>query len=56
MDFPLRPAGRVLLESVDRLAHFAASTRLADIPQPVLARAKAIVADPTASPAETCPV
>jgi 2-methylcitrate dehydratase PrpD len=45
MDFPLRPASNVLLESVDRLAQFAASTRLSDIPQPVLARAKAIIAD-----------
>jgi 2-methylcitrate dehydratase PrpD len=45
MDFPLRPASNVLLESVDRLAQFAAGTRLADIPQPVLARAKAIIAD-----------
>ena len=45
MDFPLRPASSVLLESVERLARFAADTRLADIPQPVLARAKAIVAD-----------
>ena len=45
MDFPLRPASNVLLESVDRLAQFAATTRLADIPQPVLSRAKAIVAD-----------
>jgi 2-methylcitrate dehydratase PrpD len=45
MDFPLRPASNVLLESVSRLAQFAAATRLSDIPQPVLARAKAIVAD-----------
>jgi 2-methylcitrate dehydratase PrpD len=45
MDFPLRPASSVLLESVDRLAQFAAATRLSDIPQPVQARAKAIVAD-----------
>ena len=45
MDFPLRPASSVLLESVDRLARFAATTRLSDIPQPVLARARAIVAD-----------
>ena len=45
MDFPLRPASNVLLESVDRLAQFAATTRLADIPQPVLSRAKEIVAD-----------
>lgn len=45
MDFPLRPASSVLLESVDRLAQFAAATRLSDIPQPVLGRAKAIVAD-----------
>ena len=45
MDFPLRPASSVLLESVDRLAQFAATTQLSDIPQPVLSRAKAIVAD-----------
>jgi 2-methylcitrate dehydratase PrpD len=45
MDFPLRPASNALLESVDRLAQFAAATRLSDIPQPVQARAKAIVAD-----------
>jgi 2-methylcitrate dehydratase PrpD len=48
MDFPLRPASSALLESVDRLAQFAAGTRLSDIPQPVLSRAKAIIADTVA--------
>ena len=48
MDFPLRPASEALLESVERLAQFAARTRLSDIPQPVLARAKAIIADTVA--------
>jgi len=48
MDFPLRPASNVLLESVDRLAQFAAYTRLSDIPQPVLSRVKAIIADTVA--------
>jgi 2-methylcitrate dehydratase PrpD len=48
VDFPLRPASNVLLESVERLAQFAAHTRLPDIPQPVLARAKAIIADTVA--------
>ena len=45
MDFPLRPASNVLLESVERLAQFAGATRLSDIPPPVLSRVKAIVAD-----------
>ena len=48
MDFPPRPASHVLLESVDRLAQFAAQTRLSDIPQTVLSRAKAIIADTAA--------
>ena len=48
MDFPLRPASDALLESVDRLAQFAARTRLSDIPQPVRERAKAIIADTVA--------
>jgi 2-methylcitrate dehydratase PrpD len=48
MDFPLRPASNVLLESVDRLAQFAAHTQLSDIPQPVLSRVKSIIADTVA--------
>jgi len=48
VDFPLRPASDALLESVDRLAQFAARTRLSDIPQPVRERAKAIIADTVA--------
>jgi len=38
----------VLLGSVERLAQFAAQTRLSDIPPPVLSRAKAIIADTVA--------
>lgn len=48
MDFPPPPVSTVLLESVDRLAQFAAHTRLSDVPQPVLSRAKAIIADTVA--------
>lgn len=48
MDFPLRPASNVLLESVEQLAQFAANTKLSDIPQPALSRAKAIIADTAA--------
>ncbi|MGQ0751329.1 MAG: MmgE/PrpD family protein, partial [Betaproteobacteria bacterium] len=48
MEFPRPPVSAVLLASVERLAQFAAHTRLDDIPQPVLSRAKAIIADTVA--------
>lgn len=48
MDFPLRPVSEALLAGTERLAQFAARTRLADIPTPILARTKAIIADTVA--------
>lgn len=45
MEFPPRPPSEALLNGVEQLSQFAAKTRLSDIPEPVVARAKIIIAD-----------